>query len=150
HLRLNPEIPLGAQLESASACGRHASVRIEPNSEDEHALLDLAVPQGSCDVSVTYRGGVVISMPPPRPSLGNSSTSAELTSVRRGKDTLRLDLDLIPDVENKIFIHTQERVVSATPAKLNKSGENLYELTMPASGSSSTYKHIQISVKLMR
>ncbi|HKU27853.1 MAG TPA: hypothetical protein VJQ54_20445, partial [Candidatus Sulfotelmatobacter sp.] len=132
HLRLNPEIPLGAQLESASACGRHASVRIEPNSEDEHALLDLAVSQGSCDVSITYQGGVVISMPPPHPSLGNSSTSAELTSVRRAKDTLRLDLDLIPDIENKIFIHTQERVVSATPAKLNKSGENLYELTMPA------------------
>lgn len=150
HLRFNPAMPLGARIESATACGRRATVRIEPHSEDEHALLDFVVPKGSCDVSITYGGGVAISIPQPHPLLGNPSTGAELTSVRLDNDTLHLDLDVIPDIENKIWIHTQERVVSATATAMKTTGPNLYELDIAASENTSTYKHLQISVNLAK
>jgi hypothetical protein len=149
HLRLDPQIPLGARLESATACGRRSTVRLEPHAEDEHAFLDLIVPQGSCDVSIAYRGGIAISMPQPHPLLGNPSTGVELTSVRLGKDTLQMDLDVTPNGENRFWIRSQKPVLSATTASVKKTGPNLYEVDLAPNGKTATYKHRQISVKLM-
>lgn len=150
HLRFDPSIPLGARIESATACGHRAAVRLEPHAEDEHAFLDLVVPQGSCDVSIAYRDGVGVSMPPANPLLGNPSRGAELTSVRLDNDTLHLDLDVIPNIENKLWIHTQNQVVGTTTAAVKKINPTLYELVIAPSEDTSTYRHLQISLKLMR
>jgi hypothetical protein len=147
HIRLAPQIPLGARLESATVCGRRATVQIETHDQDVHAILDFVAPRGSCDVSMKYRDGVAITMPPARPSLGNPSTSAQLTSLHLDESSLLLDVDVIPNVENKVWIRTQRRVESAVSANLHRIDENLYELDTPVNRRDSVYKHLQISVK---
>jgi hypothetical protein len=149
-MRLAPEIPLGARLQSASVCGHSAAVRLETHNQDEHAVLDFVVPRGDCEMIIKYSDGVVISMPPVRPSIGNQSTSAFLTSLQLNPSSLLLDLDVIPSVENKIWIRTQRPVSSAASANLQKINQNLYELNIPVRKDSSAYKHLQIAVEFAR
>jgi hypothetical protein len=146
HFRFEPEIPLGARVASATACGRRAAARLETHDQDEHASLDFVVPKGNCDVSIQYRDGVAILMPSVHPSLGNPSTGAELTSLRLEKNSLQLDLDVISSLENKIWIRTQRPIVSATAANVQQVNQDVYELRLGATEKTSSYKQRHVSV----
>ena len=150
HLRLEPELPFGARLHSATVCGRRRRVRVEAHEEDEHAVLDLVIPQGSCDVLINYRDGVAIIMPDSHPSFGNVSTGPELTSVALDGNQLHLGLDIVPSRENNIRIRTARPIASATSVKVQKVAEDVYELVIPATENVSTYKHLQASLTFGR
>jgi len=64
HLRLEPQLPLGAGIISGLVRGRQSTVHVEAHGEDEHAVLNPVVPQVTCEVSISYRGGIAIIMPP--------------------------------------------------------------------------------------
>jgi hypothetical protein len=148
HLRLDRQLPLGARIVSASACGHRSPAHMEPHENDAHVVLDIVTPHGSCDVAIRYRGGVAIALPAPHPSLGNPSRGAQLTSVAFNHNTLQVGLDVIPSLKNSVRILTQRPVLSATPGIVLKINDYTYDVNMPTRPDVSTYQHLQISVAL--
>lgn len=147
-LKLEPQLPLGARVMSGSLCGRRSAVHVEKQEQDQHAMLNFVVPQGTCEVSLSYRGGIGIVMPPSCPQLGGASTGPELTSVVLEGDTLHLGLDTIPSRENHLWIYTPLAIATSMPTNVRKIGEDVYELKVLPTENSSSYQHLQISLAL--
>lgn len=148
HLLLDRQLPLGARILAVSVCGRRRPFHIETHKGAAHLVLDFVVPQGACDVSIHYRGGMAISLPAPRPSLGNPSSGPQLTSVAFHQDTLDVGLDVIPSFKNSFRILTKRPVLSVIPGTLKRINEGTYEVDLPVRENVSGYQHLQLSVAL--
>ena len=107
HLSFAPEIPLGAALVHASIAGRSTPVAVERHSQDEHARVELDVPAGSSvHCTVTYTGGVQVSVPVRQPMIGESSEGLKLTGARLEGKRLSLDADVFSPEEGSIEVRT--------------------------------------------
>ncbi len=146
HIRYDPEIPLGARIQSARGCGRRIEAKQQQKSADQHVMADIVVPQGTCEISLRYRDGVSIIMPAPQPSLGDPSTGMKLTTLTLAGNILHLGLDVVPVRQNRIQLRTDRTVNSASGAEISKVASDSYELSLPRTSGADAYQHLQVSV----
>jgi hypothetical protein len=148
-MRFRPRIPLGSQIVAGSAGGKKIAVRNETHAQDQHAVLEFAVPQGISEISLRYRGGVALVMPETHPSLGEPSTEMKLTSVALAADGLHLGFDVMSAKENKLRILTERAVRRASHAEIRRLSGHLYELAItPAATGGSAYQRQHVIVNL--
>jgi hypothetical protein len=147
-LNFQPEIPLGARSVSAIINGRQAPVHLQTNAEDEHANLELNVPQGNSEVIVRYRDGVQVLTRPHTPTLGQQSSGMKLTSISFENGTLKIDVDRIPAEDNKIIVRTRRALRNAERCTVQKLGNDEYELTptFASEKDRNSYAHEQVTI----
>jgi hypothetical protein len=147
-VNFQPEIPLGVRSVSATINGRQAPVHLQTNAEDEHASLELSVPQGNAEVIVRYRDGVQVLTRQHTPILGQQSSGMKLTSISFENGTLKIDVDMIPAEDNKIIVRTQRAMRNAERCTVQKLGNDQYELTptFASEKDRNSYDHEQLTI----
>ncbi|MFL6437031.1 MAG: MGH1-like glycoside hydrolase domain-containing protein [Terriglobales bacterium] len=147
-LKFQPEIPLGARSVSATVDAHQVPVHVQTNAQDEHARLELSVPEGNSEVVVRYPDGVQVQTRPHIPALGEQSSGMKLTSIYFEDGTLKIDVDMIPAEDNKIIVRTQRALRKAERCTVQNLGNDQYELTPTfASGKDrNSYDHEQVTI----
>jgi len=124
-----PEVPLGVRSVSATMNSRQVPVDLQTNAQDEHAHLELNVPQGNSEVAIRYRDGVQVLTRPHIVTLGQQSSGMKLTSIKFENGTLKIDVDMIPAEGDKIIIRTERAIRNTERCTVQKLGNDQYELT---------------------
>ncbi len=105
---------------TATVGSHKAPVQVEAHPEDQHAVLDLTLPHGDSEITIHYRDAIEVVMVPPKPTLGQSSSSMKLTSIAMHGNTLRLGMDEESERDNEFQIHTRRRIQSSEHVRIQR------------------------------
>ncbi len=152
HMIYRPEIPLGAQAVTASLAGRKLAVRVEAHPEDQHAVLNLTLPHGDSEITIHYRDAIEMVMMPPKPTVGQSSSTIKLTSAAMHGNTLELGVDEQAGRDNEFQIHTHRRIQSSQHLRVQQLSSDVYSVTVEPSATtnSNQYEHEELSIMFAR
>ena len=76
-LRFSPEIPLGTRLLRATWNEQPIPVRVEPQSQDDHATINVLLPTGKSQGTIHFAGGVLLSVDAPVPWWGTQVAASK-------------------------------------------------------------------------
>jgi hypothetical protein len=148
HMIYRPEIPIGARSVTATVGSQRASVRVEAHPDDQNAVLELTLPHGNSAITIRYRDAIQVVMAQPKPTLGQSSSSMELTSIAMHGGTLQLGVDEEPGRDNEFRIHTHRQIRSSENLRVQRLSSDLYGLTVEPSATrnSEQYEHQEATI----
>lgn len=112
HLRLAPQIPLGATQVSAALNGRSIPVTVEQHEENERAAADMDLPPGAYHCRIAYAGGIRVLVPAGHPKLGAVSHGLRLTSLQLAGNRLTLQADVSTSTDASLAVETPWKIQS--------------------------------------
>src|SRR5262249_12494411 len=80
-LTFEPQLPLGATVESAEISGRSVAARTLNNPQDTHGSVQLILPSGHTSVMLRYAGGVAIMTAAPMPAVGDPTRALKIVGI---------------------------------------------------------------------
>ncbi len=150
HLLYSPALALGAREVTARNGKQMLPVRIVMNEQDLHAVLNVEIPHGAYDITVSYKGGISLITPNNTdPIVGEPSSSLKLTSIALEGNVLHLGVDLVGEQNNKLEVITHRNINNASNLLLSKISPDTYEISVqPLSPKSdSKYQHKELEIR---
>lgn len=129
HLIFDPQIPLGATGLRAFTDGRNISVAVELHGEDQHARIELSLPQQTVHCRIVFTGGVRVLAPASDPSIGESSRQLKLTGVALRNRQLTLNADVFSGEQASVELQTPWKLASVAGGAASPLGNQWYRLT---------------------
>jgi glycogen debranching enzyme len=120
HLKLAPEIPLGASHVLAEVNGKRATVAVKSWGEEQQAGIDLVLPHGITHCTFEYTGGVWIDVPRAQPHPGGSSRELHIRDVALNGADLAIQADILPGGESSLILETPWRIAGVDGGSVNQ------------------------------
>jgi hypothetical protein len=117
----DPELPLGAKIQSAHIDQREIAATLLQHPQDNHAHVEFDLPRGEGVLRIGYTGGVAIVPAAPRPVIGEGSRSMKIVGVSLKDRVYTIELDHLAAQPARFELRTSwkiEEVRGATVAAL--------------------------------
>jgi hypothetical protein len=132
-MSFDPELPLGARVQSAQIGERGIAATVAQHPQDTHAHVDFEVPRGEMVVRISYSGGVKVVSPAARPTIGESSRAPKIVSVSLEDRAYTIAIDHLAAAPARFELHTPWKIASVQGAKFAIRAPSSYELEIAAS-----------------
>jgi glycogen debranching enzyme len=135
-VHLDPQIPLGATLISATIGDLPIVATLEENPQDTHASVSFELLHGATSVRIRYRGGVALLPPTRSGAVGEPSRGLQMTGVSLAAHVLSVYVETTPEGDHSFLLRTPWRLTDARQDSFELIGEDLYRVVVhpPATG----------------
>lgn len=106
HLKLAPEIPLGASHLLVEVNGKRTTAAIKSWDEEQRAEIDLELPHGVTHCRFDYAGGVWVEVARAQPLPGASSHELHLRNASLHGTELAIQADVLAGAESSLTLET--------------------------------------------
>ncbi len=132
-LEFEPLLPLGASLGHAQFNGASTASSLENHPQETRARIELALPHGHSDLSLTYSGGISISLPHAPLLAGDASSGLRILTARIANSNFMIDADAPCDRASRIRLSSPRKLASPADAHLQPLAANTFAATIPVS-----------------
>ena len=131
-MSFEPELPLGARMQSARIGERDIAVSLVQQQQDTHARMEFDVPRGETVLRVDYTGGVAIVPAAPRPVVGEASRAMKVVGVSLKDRVYTIEIDRALAEPAYFELRTPWKIASVQGAKVETLAPSSYGLTIDA------------------
>ncbi len=143
-----PEIPLGAELQTARLGSQPIAASIVQHAQDTHVKVAFRLAEGSTSVTINYGGGVVLVSDPPSTEIGETSRSVKIIGVHLRDNLYTVDFDYLPSANSGFELRTPWKIKDVQGASLETLATDLYRVTVSRQSKESLdYERGKVSVK---
>jgi hypothetical protein len=132
-MSFDPELPLGARLQSAHIDQREIAASLVQHAQDTHAHVELDLPRGEGLLRIGYTGGVAIVADAPRPVIGAASRTMKIVGVSLQDRTYTIELDRLASEPAHLELRTSWQIQAVGGAKFSAGAPSSYALEIDAS-----------------
>jgi hypothetical protein len=145
-VEFSPAFSLRTQVTSVEMNGRPVPFKLQPNSEDQHLLLRLAVHEGSNTLVIRVKNDFGLAVSNDLPPLGSASRSLRVVSEswNASRDQLTVELSGIPGRQYELAVWNPQQISSVEGATFSKSGELGKVVIQYAQGLDESYVHRKV------
>src|SRR5262249_35989264 len=119
-VQFQPEIPLGSTIVEATVGMKNIAAKPDQHEQDEHAIIEFDVGDGTTNVTIRYDGGVGVVVPVRTPAPGDLSTSMKVVSVAMTGNKLRMLVDATDEEKNTFRVRTARKITTVSAAKVER------------------------------
>jgi glycogen debranching enzyme len=122
-VEFSPAFSLRTQVTSVEMNGRPLPFKVQPNAEDQHLPLRLAVQEGSNTLVIRVKNDFGVATANDLPPLGSASRSLRVVSEswNRGRDQLTMDLSGVPGRQYELALWNPQQMTSVEGGAFTKS-----------------------------
>ena len=122
-VEFSPAFSLRTQVTSVEMNGRPLPFKVQPNGEDQHLPLRLAVHEGSNTLVIRVKNDFGVAIANDLPPLGSASRSLRVVSEswNRGRDQLTMDLSGVPGRQYELALWNPQQMTSVEGGAFTKS-----------------------------
>jgi glycogen debranching enzyme len=147
-ISFQPQLPLGAQVRSASVDEREIAATLSQHSQDAHAQLEFDARKGETMLRLRYSGGIAIIPPSSRPVIGEASRGAKIVGVSLKDRTFTVELDHTAAEATRFALRTQWKIEDVSGATFEALTPSSYALQIAASpGDERGYRRHKVVVR---
>jgi hypothetical protein len=147
-MSFEPELPLGAKVDTARIGNRDITARLLRQQQDAHARVDFDVPQGDTVLRIRYTGGVAIIPTAPRPIIGEASRAMKIVGLNMKDRVYAIEIDHMSAEASHFELRTPWKIENVQGARFEALAPASYRLTIEATSGNAkgTYKRSKVLV----
>jgi Glycogen debranching enzyme len=132
-MSFDPELPLGAKVQSARLGEREIAATPVQHPQDSHARVEFDLPSGETVLRISYSGGVAIVPATPRPLVGEVSRAMKVVGVSLKDRVYEIEIDHRASEPARFELRTPWKIENVRGAKLNALTPAAHTLEIDAS-----------------
>jgi hypothetical protein len=150
HLEFAPEIPLGSQLRKADMNRKPVTAMLHTYLQDQHATVNLDVPQGESKVHLGFTDGVSVNVPTTPILIGNPSVGLHLESLILNHRKLTIVADVPRDRDSPLYLKTRWTPSNGQESTVWRVADGSLELIFNGRNSmaAGTSKYVRVTTKV--
>ena len=145
-MSFDPELPLGASVQSARLGEREIPATIVQHAQDTHAHIDFDLPRGESVLRLAYGGGVAIVLPASSPVLGERSRGARIVGVSLKDRVYTIAIDHLASEAGTFELRTPWKIETVQGARFAALTPSSYRLTIAPAGNERIYQRNNLTV----
>jgi glycogen debranching enzyme len=151
-MSFDPELPLGAELRSASLNEQEISASLVPHAQDNHTHAEFDVPRGDAVLRIGYSGGVAIVPATPRPVIGDASRAMKIVGVNLQRRTYTIEIDHLASEPVRFELRTPWPIENVSGATFEATSPSSYLFAIDSSATAAprAYRRSKVIVAFGR
>jgi glycogen debranching enzyme len=138
----NPEIPVGATIESATLTSSskdqaRLEVHSDAHEQDQHARVSFPVAKGITTCRIAYIGGVQVGVKSTHPQVGTASSGMKVKAVHLDENILTVDTWVRSGDDQMLALSTLWKVASVEGGIATQSAPGMYVIRVDSNKSQS-------------
>lgn len=145
-MAFDPELPLGAKVQSARIGEQQISASVVQHAQDTHAHVEVDLPRGESVLRLAYSGGVAIVPPTPRPVVGERSRAMKIVSVGLKDRVYTIAIDHLASEPASFELRTPWKIEAVQGAQFEALTPSSYRLTIAPADDKRAYQRNNVAV----